>query len=350
MNQIPADDSDSPAVSRRVASMIAAARRSNEFFESRRPLAGQTRVPSVTQMTQEEQEEIYEDSSSDSSAPPPPVKRIKPSTSLKKKTPVVSTSTSSTNKAAPSPPKTGEWMGRLGTKKSTPVRKRRSKRVQNALERPGSKSSHQVSTAQRTPTMLKLQPGALVKKNLRLSILHHSKMAMTFGTVLHKLTKSRRWHVTFENGDSMALLPSEFELVANDNKQKKLCFSSPTKKMTLKTPQEAHIAIFTEARKLGKKSTSSDTNDNNTSKESSTCTSNSNVVSPSSIVVEKEETTVSTKSDKDTTNNDNGNNGITNTNNNSTSNTIKLITPSDDLMMEYLDKEDEIKNTSNNLL
>ena len=156
MNHIPADDSDTPAVCKTVASMIAAARRSNDFFESRRPLTGQQRPPQVTQMTQEEDDDIWEDSSVESSSASPPLKRNKP-TPRKKVNPDID----NTSSASSTPQKSGDWMGRLGTQKSIPIRK--SKRIQSKQKPPVSKTSVAVSPVNREPTMLKLQVGALVK-------------------------------------------------------------------------------------------------------------------------------------------------------------------------------------------
>ena len=207
------------------------------------------------------------------------MKRNKPSPRKKKK-PDSDTTSSATSAT---PPKSGDWMGRLGTQKSIPVRK--SRRIKNKHKPPASKTSVVVSPANRNhkPTMLKLQVGALVKKNLRLSIIHHNKMAITFGIVKRKLQKSSKWHIQFENGDNMILLPNEFEMVANDSNQKKLCFT-PNKKITLKTPQEAHIESFSKAMKLGTDSNNTSTTIDNTNDSSiTTNTTNINNTNGSSI-------------------------------------------------------------------
>ena len=211
-------------------------------------------------------------------------------------------------------------MGRLGTQKSIPIRK--SKRIQNKQKPPASKTSVAVSPVNRKPTMLKLQVGALVKKNLRLSIIHHNKMAITFGIVKRKLKKSKKWHIHFKNGDNMILLPNEFEMVANDSNQKKLCFT-PNKKLTLKTPQEAHIESYSSARKLGIGGGGTTTTTMYNINESSITTNTSDI---------------------------NNTNGSSITNLVSPSNVVKITTNTagiNNLQMEYLDHEEQEQDNNN---
>ena len=145
-------------------------------------------------------------------------------------------------------------------------------------------------------------------------------MAITFGIVKRKLKKSKKWHIHFENGDNMILLPNEFEMVANDSNQKKLCFT-PNKKLTLKTPQEAHIESYSSVRNLGIGGGTTTTIDN---------------VNESSITTNTSEI--------------NNTNGSSITNLVSPSNVVKITKNTgciNNLQMEYLDHEEQEQDNNN---
>lgn len=237
MDQIPPDKEDTKEVQDTFAKLSSRARRSNAFFESRRPLGTDSRTARVTQMTQED-DEIEEDDDSIKSQELAPIPYVSPIfvSVLRRRNqlpPVFHSSPpSSTSRGMPSI-------------ESTPTNK---KDCNGWITKSNAKNNGSKKPAA-AKTAVKVQVGALVKKRMRVKIDEKYQTAMVFGTVVKKIW-SNRWRVKFENNREMRLSTKDFEVVANDSTQKQLKVNEKNE-INLVTPVENHIYRFKNDKREG---------------------------------------------------------------------------------------------------
>ena len=231
MNQVPPDKEDTPEVRGSFADLVAKVRRSNDFFNSRKPLGMRSEFAQVTQMTQED--DIEEDDSSVTSQELAPMP-----TDISKKNRDTTPSSTTTNSSVSQ----NISSSTSSSSSSRTVTRSVASRINSAKWHSKIGVKKKRKPPRRSKTAVKVQLGALVKKRMRVTVGKESKMAMVFGTVVQKCW-NRKWQVKFENDYYKLLKPEEFEVVSNDSTQKQLDINSKNE-ISLVTPIEKHIGDF----------------------------------------------------------------------------------------------------------